>query len=135
MKEHTRMLANEISNLRLQLEDSRKDRFGRTSEQSKLLNNRNLDKFSMERSEFDGSDKKGDDNNMSDGNEPGDNTSSDNVPAQNCRPSRKETTPRAEKSRLKVDKVVVYEIEDYYQLPDGAKLTVTVCLMCGNTGL
>ncbi len=28
-----RMLANEISNLRLQLEDSRKHRFGRTSEQ------------------------------------------------------------------------------------------------------
>ena len=36
------MLANEISNLRLQLEDSRKHRFGRTSEQRRLLNNRNL---------------------------------------------------------------------------------------------
>ena len=35
------MLANEISNLRLQLEDSRKHRFGRTSEQRRLLNNRN----------------------------------------------------------------------------------------------
>ena len=32
--EVNRMLANEISNLRLQLEDSRKHRFGRTSEQS-----------------------------------------------------------------------------------------------------
>ena len=30
------MLANEISNLRLQLEDSRKHRFGRTSEQRRL---------------------------------------------------------------------------------------------------
>lgn len=38
------MLANEISNLRLQLEDSRKHRFGRTSEQRRLLNNRNIDK-------------------------------------------------------------------------------------------
>ena len=36
------MLANEISNLRLQLEDSRKHRFGRTSEQRRLLNNRNV---------------------------------------------------------------------------------------------
>ena len=36
------MLANEISNLRLQLEDSRKHRFGRTSEQRRLLNNRNM---------------------------------------------------------------------------------------------
>ena len=30
------MLANEISNLRLQLEDNRKHRFGRTSEQRRL---------------------------------------------------------------------------------------------------
>ena len=42
------MLANEISNLRLQLEDSRKHRFGRTSEQRRLLNNRNIDKSAMD---------------------------------------------------------------------------------------
>lgn len=116
------MLANEVSNLRLQLEDSRKHRFGRTSEQRRLLNNRNIDKSSMEKSEYDGSDKK-DDNNKADDNESGGNTTSDSTPAQNSRPSRrKETAPRAEKSRLKVDKVVVHEIEDYYKLPDGARL-------------
>ena len=116
------MLANEISNLRLQLEDSRKHRFGRTSEQRRLLNNRNIDKSAMGKSEYDGSDKK-DDNNKADGNESGGNTSPSNVPAQNCRASRKkETAPRAEKTRLKVDKVIVHEIEDYYQLPDGARL-------------
>ena len=49
------MLANEISNLRLQLEDSRKRRFGCTSEQRRLLNNRNIDKSAMEKSEYDGS--------------------------------------------------------------------------------
>ena len=99
------MLANEISNLRLQLEDSRKHRFGRTSEQRRLLNNRNIDKPAMEKSEYDGSDKKGDDD-KSDGNETGSNTSSGNIPAQDCRPSRKkEAAPRAEKTRLKVDKV------------------------------
>ena len=43
------MLANEISNLRLQLEDRRKHRFGRTSEQRRLLNNRNIDKSAMEK--------------------------------------------------------------------------------------
>lgn len=75
------MLANEISNLRLQLEDSRKHRFGRTSEQRRLLNNRNIDKPAMEKSEYDGSDKKGDDD-KSDGNETGSNTSSGNIPAQ-----------------------------------------------------
>ena len=116
------MLANEISNLRLQLEDSRKHRFGRTSEQRRLLNNRNIDKPAMEKSEYDGSDRK-DDDNKANGNETGDNTSSDSVSAQECRPSRKkETAPRAEKTRLKVDKVIVHEIEDYYQLPDGARL-------------
>ena len=57
------MLANEISNLKLQLDDSRKHRFGRTSEQRRLLNNRNLDKSAMEKSEYDGYDKKDDDNN------------------------------------------------------------------------
>ena len=52
------MLANEVSNLRLQLEDSRKRRFGRTSEQRRLLNNRNIDRSAMEKSEYDGSGKK-----------------------------------------------------------------------------
>ena len=117
------MLANEISNLRLQLEDGRKHRFGRTSEQRRLLDNRNIDKSAMEKSEYDGSGKKGDDDNKTDGNGTGSNTSSGNVPAQDCRPSRKkETAPRAAKTRLKVDKVIVHEIEDYYQLPDGARL-------------
>lgn len=117
------MLANEISNLRLQLEDSRKHRFGRTSEQRRLLNNRNIDKSAMEKSEYDGSGKKGDDDNKTDGNGTGSNTSSGNVSSQNCRPSRKkETAPRAAKTRLKVDKVIVHEIEDYYQPPDGARL-------------
>ena len=119
------ILANEISNLRLQLEDSRKHRFGRTSEQRRLLNNRNLDKAAMEKSEYDGSGKTDNDgnDNKANGNGTGSNTSSGSVPAQNCRASRKkETAPRAEKTRLKVDKVVVHEIEDYYQLPDGARL-------------
>jgi len=60
----------------------------------------------MEKSEYDGSGKKGNDDNKTDGNVTGSNTSSGNAPAQNCRPSRKkETAPRAAKTRLKVDKV------------------------------
>ena len=35
---------------------------------------------------------------------------------------KRKTAPRAAKTRLKVDKVIVHEIEDYYQLPDGARL-------------
>ena len=77
------MLANEISNLRLQLEDSRKRRFGRTSEQRRLLNNRNIDRSAMEKSGYDGSGKKGDEDNKANGNDTGSNTSSGNVSAQN----------------------------------------------------
>lgn len=121
--EVNRMLANEISNLRLQLEDSRKHRFGRTSEQRRLLNNRNIDRSAMEKSEYDGSDKDDDDdNNKADGNEAGGNTSSDNATAQNIQPSRrKETAPRAVKTKLKVDKVVVHEVDEYYTLPEGGR--------------
>ena len=120
--EVNRMLANEISNLRLQLEDSRKHRFGRTSEQRRLLNNRNIDRSAMEKSEYDGSDKDEEDNNKSDGNEAGGNLSSDNATAQNNKPSRrKETAPRAGKTKLKVDKVVVHEVDEYYTLPEGGR--------------
>lgn len=120
--EVNRMLANEISNLRLQLEDSRKHRFGRTSEQRKLLNNRNPDKSALHESEYDGSDKKDDDNSKADGNETGSSATSDSMPAQNSKPSRrKETAPRAGKTKLKVDKVVVHEVDEYYTLPEGGR--------------
>lgn len=115
--EVNRMLANETSNLRLQLKDNRKHRFGRTSEQRKLLNNRNLDKSGLEQSEYDGSDRKND-NNKTDDNEIGSNTSPGNIPAQNSKPSRrKKTASRARKTKLKVDKVVVHEVDEYYTLP------------------
>lgn len=117
-----RMLANEISNLRLQLEDSRKHRFGRTSEQRKLLNNRNLDKSALHKSEYDGSDRKDDDNDKADGNETGSSTISGSTPAQDSQPSRrKETAPRAVKTKLKVDRVVVHEVDEYYTLPEGGR--------------
>lgn len=120
--EVNRMLANEISNLRLQLEDSKKHRFGRTSEQRKLLNNRNLDKSALHESEYDGSDKKDDDNSKADGNETGSSATSGSTPAQNSKPSRrKETAPRAGKTKLKVDKVVVHEVDEYYTLPEGGR--------------
>ena len=120
--EVNRMLANEISNLRLQLEDSRKHRFGRTSEQRKLLNNRNIDKSALHKSEYDGSDRKDDDNDKADGNETGSSTISGSTPAQNSQPSRrKETAPRAVKTKLKVDKVVVHEVDEYYTLPEGGR--------------
>lgn len=118
--EVNRLLANEISNLRLQLEDSEKHRFGRTSEQRRLLNNRNLDRSAMDKSEYDGSDKKNDDDcgNSESGNVPSGSASTQKRKTT----GRKETAPRAKKTRLKVDKVVVHEIDEYYQLPEGARI-------------
>lgn len=120
--EVNRMLANEISNLRLKLEDSRKHRFGRTSEQRRLLNNRNIDKSAMDKSEYDGSDKKDSDNNTN-GKETGSDTSSNGSQSvQNNKSSRKkETAPRAEKTKLKVDKIVIHEVDEYYTLPEGGR--------------
>lgn len=120
--EVNRMLANEISNLRLKLEDSRKHRFGRTSEQRRLLNNRNIDKSAMDKSEYDGSDKKDSDNNTN-GKETGSDTSSNGSQSvQNNKSSRKkETAPRAEKTKLKVDKIVTHEVDEYYTLPEGGR--------------
>lgn len=120
--EVNRMLANEISNLRLKLDDSRKHRFGRTSEQRRLLNNRNIDKSAMDKSEYDGSDKKDSDNNTN-GKETGSETSSNGSQSvQNNKSSRKkETAPRAEKTKLKVDKIVIHEVDEYYTLPEGGR--------------
>lgn len=120
--EVNRMLANEISNLRLKLDDSRKHRFGRTSEQRRLLNNRNIDKSAMDKSEYDGSDEKDSDNNTN-GKETGSDTSSNGSQSvQNNKSSRKkETAPRAEKTKLKVDKIVIHEVDEYYTLPEGGR--------------
>lgn len=115
------MQANEVSNLSFQLEDSKKHLFGSTSEQRKLLNNHNFDKCAMDKSEYDSSDKK-DNRNSTNGNETDSNTSSDSAPAQNKKPSRsKETAPRVGKTRLKVDKVVIHEMDEYYTFPEEAR--------------
>ena len=101
------MLANEISNLRLQLEGSRKHRFGRTSEQRRLLNNRNIDKSAMEKSEYDGSGKKGDDDNKTDGNGTGSNTSSGNIYCTGLQTFKeKETATPCRKDQTKGGKVM-----------------------------
>lgn len=75
----------------------------------------------MDKSKYDGSDKKND-GNSTNGNETGGNTSSDSAPAQESKPSRrKETASRAGKSKLKVNKVVVHEVDEYYTFSEGGR--------------
>lgn len=75
----------------------------------------------MDKSEYDGSGR----NNGGDidkGTDGSGNAPSDSMPARKSNPPRrKETAPRAEKTRLKVDKVVVHEVDEYYTLPEGAR--------------
>ena len=118
-----KLLCMESENLKLQLGNSRKHRFGRTSEQKRLLNNRNIDESAMDKSEFDGSDKKGDKDASGSGNSEGGSTPSGcESPQKGGTTRRKETSPRAGKTRMKVDKIVTHEIDDYYQLPPGARI-------------
>lgn len=116
-----KLLCMESENLKLQLGNSRKHRFGRTSEQKRLLNNRNTDESAMDKSEFDGSDKKDAKDASDSGNGEGGSTPSGcESPQKGGTTRRKETSPRAEKTQMKVDKIVTHEIDDYYQLPPGA---------------
>lgn len=100
-----KLLCMESENLKLQLGNSRKHRFGRTSEQKRLLNNRNIDESAMDKLEFDGSDKKDDKDASDSGNSEGGSTPSGyESPQKGGTTRRKETSPRAEKTRMKVDK-------------------------------
>lgn len=75
----------------------------------------------MDKSEFDGSDKKDAKDASDSGNGEGGSTPSGcESPQKGGTTNRKETSPRAEKTQMKVDKIVTHEIDDYYQLPPGA---------------
>lgn len=60
-----------------------------------------------------------DGNNNTNGNKSGGNTFSDSSLSKLLR--RKETVSRAGNTKLKVDKVVVHEVDEYYNLPEGGR--------------
>ena len=76
----------------------------------------------MDKSQYDGSSKKNSNDNAN-GNETGSDTSSNGSQSvQNNKSSRKnETAPRAEKTKLKVDKIVIREVDENYTLPEGGR--------------
>ena len=107
-----------IADLEKQLSDAleqnklgRKKRFVRSSEQARLLNNRDKDVRAEERSDYDGSSNaqlQG--NQEEEGHQERQNTT-----------SKKEAASRAPKTPNHVDETVVHELKDYYELPEGAR--------------
>lgn len=107
-----------IADLEKQLSDAleqnklgRKKRFVRSSEQTRLLNNRDKDVRAEEKSDYDGSS-----NAQLHGNQ-----EEESQQAQQNTTSKKEAAPRAPKTPNHVDETVVHEVKDYYELPEGAR--------------
>ena len=107
-----------IADLEKQLSDAleqnklgRKKRFVRSSEQARLLNNRDKDVRAEERSDYDGS---------SNAQLQGNQEEEGHQERQNTN-SKKEAASRAPKTPNHVDETVVHELKDYYELPEGAR--------------
>ena len=107
-----------IADLEKQLSDAlaqnklgRKKRFVRSSEQARLLNNRDKDVRAEEKSDYDGSSNA----------QLQDNQEEDSRQEQQNTTSKKEAAPRASKTPNHVDETVVHELKDYYELPEGAR--------------
>ena len=106
-----------IADLEQQLSDAlgesklgRKKRFVRSSEQTRLLNNRDKDVRAEEKSDYDGS-----------SNAPLQGNQEKEYQEEQQETSKKEATPRTPKTPNHVDETVLHELKDYYNLPEGAR--------------
>ena len=104
-------LEEQLSNAQEQNKLGRKKRFVRSSEQVRLLNNRDKDVRAEEKSDYDGSS-----NAQLQGNQ-----EEEGHQEQQNTTSKKEAAPRAPKTPNHVDETVVHELKDYYELPEGAR--------------
>ena len=102
-------LEERLSDALAQIKLGNKKRFVRTSEQVKLLNNRDKDVRSEEKSDYDGSTNAPLHGEQEDSHE--------NLPST----SKKSAVSRASKTPNHVDETVVHELKDYYELPEGAR--------------
>ena len=88
----------------------RKKRFVRSSEQARLLNNRDKDVRAEEKSDYDGG-----------SNAPLQGSQEEDAWREQQFTSKKEAAPRAPKTPNHVDETVVHKLNDYYELPSGAR--------------
>ena len=104
-------LEEKLSNAQEQNKLGRKKRFVRSSEQARLLNNRDKDVRAEDKSDYDGSSNAKLQGNQEEG----------SPQEQQNATSKKEAAPRAPKTPNHVDETVVHELKDYYELPEGAR--------------
>ena len=103
-------LEEQLSNAQEQNKLGRKKRFVRSSEQARLLNNRDKDVRAEEKSDYDGS-----------SNAPLQGNQEEDTQQEQQETSKKEAAPRTPKTPNHVDETVVHELKDYYELPEGAR--------------
>lgn len=99
-----------IANNNVQLAQSRKKKFGRTTEQKRLLNNQSIDHRANEKDGFDGTP-----GSLSDSSE--DNQTAAQEPAASS--SRKRCQSARESESHHVDQTIHHSLESYYELPEG----------------
>ncbi len=111
-------LLDENKGLEDQVRNGRKHRFARSSEQTRLLNNRGVDTIAQGKADFDGS-------KIESSSDKEDKEDEDGSPKASLgKPKTKtgaEKRPRSPKKKTKVDKTVVHEVDSYYNLPEGAR--------------
>ena len=105
----------QIKNLKNEVANGRSHRFGPTTEQRNLLNNRPTDTEGERKQDFDGTPE----SLPPDSEQPKDDDSDGAAPKKQNR--KKETKPRQPKQPHKVDETVTHEVEEYYELPEGAR--------------
>ncbi len=110
-------LKAQLDNALQKLKNSQGKRFGRTTEQRKLLNNRGQEENrEAERDDFDGD---------------GDSASTENTTSSEHQAAKKEEQPHkhsrrgyttpCEQEPKRVDETIVHEVSDYYSLPEGGR--------------
>ena len=103
-------LEQQLSDALAQSKLGRKKRFVRSSEQSKLLNNRDKDVRAEEKSDYDGS-----------SNAPLQRNQEDEIQEEQQNTSKKEAAPRASKTPNFADETITHKVDEYYELPEGAR--------------
>ena len=105
----------QIKNLKNEVANGRSHRFGPTTEQRNLLNNRSTDTEGERKQDFDGTPE----SLPPEPEQPKDDDSDGVAPKKQKR--KKETKKRLPKQPHKVDETVTHEVEEYYELPEGAR--------------
>lgn len=110
-EEYVQALLQKIANLENEVKDGRKHRFARTSEQQRLLNNRESDTRAEEKANFNGKDTGSDSTPAS---------ASNDTPASKASSSKNDKKKRQPKQYHKCDETRMHYVKDYYSLPEGA---------------